>query len=117
VELVARIDGRGVLLQQGHDLFHQRKLLLLPLRLGQCRQGDLAQLAQVAGQARGGFGGVEWLQVLERCHLGEKDLVAGFTEGVVVEAGWEDLPGHGLVTRYRVSLSCSNGANVNTTLM
>jgi hypothetical protein len=46
VELVARGDGGGCLLvQQGHDLVHQGQLLLLPLRLGQGRQGDLAELA------------------------------------------------------------------------
>lgn len=52
VELVAGADGGGrLLLEQGHDLVHQGQLLLLPLGFGQCRQGNLTELAQVAGQA------------------------------------------------------------------
>jgi hypothetical protein len=48
MELIAGGDGGGCLLvQQGHDLAHQGQLL--PLGLGHRRQGDLTELAQVAG--------------------------------------------------------------------
>lgn len=54
---------------------------------GAIRQGDLAELAQVAGQALGGFGGVEGRQVVESFRLAGQDLMGGSAEGVVVEAG------------------------------
>ncbi len=96
VKLVASADGvGGLLLEQAHDLVHQSQLLLLPLRLGQCRQGDLAQLVQVAGQALGGFGGVEGLELVQALQLIGQGLVDGGAEGVVVEAWREILRGHG----------------------
>jgi hypothetical protein len=71
--------ARRLLVKQGHDLVHQCQLLLLQLGLRQCRQGDLAELAKVAGQALGGFGGVERPQVVQALLLagqGQMDRVA-----------------------------------------
>ena len=88
MELVAGGDGGGCLLvQQGHDLVHQGQLLLLSLSLGQCRQGDLAELAEVAGQALGGFGGVERLEGVHAFRCAGEGLMNRSTEWMVVEAG------------------------------
>ena len=70
-------------------------MLLLSLRLRQRGQSGFAQLAQVPGQALGGFGGVERLELVQALQLIGQDLVDGGAEGVVVEAGWEILRGHG----------------------
>jgi hypothetical protein len=44
------VDGSGYLLvQQGHDLIHQSKLLLLSLGIWQGGQGCFTELAQVTG--------------------------------------------------------------------
>jgi hypothetical protein len=60
VELVTGADGgRGLLVEQGHDLVRQGQLLLLPLGLGQGGQGRFAELAEVAGEALGCLGGIE----------------------------------------------------------
>jgi hypothetical protein len=102
VELVASADGVGsLLLEQGHDLVHQGQLLLLPLGFGQRGQGGFAQLAEVAGQALGGFGGVEGLKLVQGVRRAGEGLMDRCTEGMVVEAGREVLRGHGLATRRR----------------
>ena len=90
MELVALIDGaRGLLVEQGHDAVHQGQLLLLPLGFWQGRQSGLAELAQVAGQALGGLGRIEGLQVVEGFRLGGQGLMDRCTERLVVEAvGW-----------------------------
>jgi hypothetical protein len=50
VQLVAGVDGSGYLLvQQGHDLIHQGKLVLLSLGFRQGGQGCFTELAQVTG--------------------------------------------------------------------
>jgi hypothetical protein len=56
---------RRLLLQHRNNPVHQGQLLLLPLRFRQRRQGGFAQLAEVAGQALGGFGGVEGLKLVQ----------------------------------------------------
>ena len=66
MQLVSGVDGGGYLLvQQGHDLIHQGKLVLLTLGFWQGGQSCFTELAQVAGQALRGFGGVEGLEVVE----------------------------------------------------
>jgi hypothetical protein len=96
VKLVARSDdGGGLLVQQGHDLVHQGQLLLLPLGLGQRRQGDFAELVQVAGQALGGGGWIEGLKVVQRGQMSGEHLVKRLSELVVVEAYDKSLIWHG----------------------
>lgn len=73
--------------QQGHDLVHQIQLLLLLLGLRQCRQGDLTELAQVTGQALGGFRRVERLQLMQPRLLGSQQLMERLTEGLTLETG------------------------------
>jgi hypothetical protein len=73
-----------LLLEQVHDLVHQRQLLLLTLRLRQRSQGGLAQLAQVAGQALGGFCGVEGLELVQGVLAASQGLMNCSAEGVVV---------------------------------
>jgi hypothetical protein len=85
VELVASADGVGhLLLKKGDDLVHQGQLLLLTLCLRQRGQGGFAQLAEVAGQALGGFGGVEGLQVVQGVLAASQGLMNCSAEGVVV---------------------------------
>ena len=98
VELVARADGGGCLLvEQGNDLVHQRQLLLLPLGFGEGGQSGFAQLAHVAGQALGGFGGVEGLNRMQALRLADKVLMIRLAEQAVMKAGGEVLRGHGVV--------------------
>ncbi len=88
MELVAGADCRGCLLvEQGHDPVHQRQLPLLSLGFRQRGQGRFAELAQVAGQAMGGFGGVERGELVKRRRQLGEDLMGVFAEGVVVETG------------------------------
>ncbi len=56
---------RCLLLQQRHQPIHQRQLPLLPFGLRQGGQGDLTELAQVAGQTLGGFGGVQGRELVQ----------------------------------------------------
>jgi len=99
VEPIAGRDRfRRLLLQHRHDPVHQGQLLL-PLGLRQCRQGDLAELPQVAGQPLRSLGLIEGLQLVEGGQLEDKALVVGFAEGVVVEAGGELLRWHGMGCR------------------
>ena len=87
MQLIAGVDGRwDLLVQQGDDLVDQGQLLLLPLGLWEGRQGRFAELAQVAGQALGGFGGVQGGELVERRQVGGEGLICGLAEGVVVEA-------------------------------
>jgi hypothetical protein len=55
----------------------------------------ISQLVQVAGQALGGFGRVEGVDVVKGVGLAGQGLVDGGAEGVVVEAWREILRGHG----------------------
>ncbi len=82
VEVVAGMNrGRRLLVEQGHDPVHQGQLLLLPLGFWEGRQGCFAELAQVAGQALGGFGGVERFEVMQRPRLGCEGLVSATLSG------------------------------------
>lgn len=65
MQLVALTDGRALLLKQGHDLVDQGQLLLLALHFRQRGRGGFAQLAELAGQALGGFGGVKGLELVQ----------------------------------------------------
>jgi hypothetical protein len=87
VELVTGTNcGWCLLVEQGHDPVHQGQLLLLPLGFWQRSKGRFADLAQITSQALGGFGGVEWFEVVTAWRLGSEGLMNGFAEGMVVKA-------------------------------